>query len=452
MSDVFDLHQETIPPFVRKLWCILNEKIYEPIIRWSSDGNSVIILDMDGFQNIVRPQICKSPHFSSYIRQLNLHGFHKRNTFSEKGIPQECFEFYSPYFKRDKPHLLKFMRRNQKSESIKSDIESVQSQVDYLAEKVEHVIITNSEISKKHLDLRNEISSIRERQDKQNELMSRMVAFIFNALNNQQGYSEIPSNKCMLLDGNLAPTNVISAPTPSYVNEQKLLNPTPDIQSQQKQSSQVYVPTGLSCLNTPIQPQMIQCQSTQPQSYSIISHQPQNYALIVPQPQTIISYPQNLSYASQQAASLTRDLENYLSNPLQTQRSSSTMSHINNLVQTPSNASMIIPAVQTPSITPHTLSGPSMVGKDSSLGCEFNKVIYNPEQSSLNMYGSMSTIVPNDTDHTQHSDFNFLNLNDSTSIDQSFDQNFDSIFDGIELYDGEAETKPGDTDNIEHYS
>ncbi|KAI9687544.1 MAG: stress-responsive transcription factor hsf1 [Bathelium mastoideum] len=104
--------RKTIPPFVQKLSSFLDESNNTELIRWSDDGNSFIVLDEDEFANTLIPELFKSNKYASFVRQLNMYGFHKKVGLSDNSMrasekkAKNPSEFYNPFFKRGRPELL----------------------------------------------------------------------------------------------------------------------------------------------------------------------------------------------------------------------------------------------------------------------------------------------------------------------------------------------------------
>lgn len=104
--------RKQIPPFVQKLSSFLDESKNTDLIRWSDDGNSFIVLDEDEFAKTLIPELFKHNNYASFVRQLNMYGFHKKVGLSDNSMRaserknKSPSEYANPYFKRGHPDLL----------------------------------------------------------------------------------------------------------------------------------------------------------------------------------------------------------------------------------------------------------------------------------------------------------------------------------------------------------
>ena len=98
---------------------MVNHEFYDDVIKWSDDGNYVIITSEGRFEDKVliepRDRIFKTTSMKSFIRQLNLYGFHKVQLDKDKNFshlnvkdkanwPETVFAHAS--FKRSRQDLL----------------------------------------------------------------------------------------------------------------------------------------------------------------------------------------------------------------------------------------------------------------------------------------------------------------------------------------------------------
>ncbi|KAK4695580.1 hypothetical protein P7C71_g2196, partial [Lecanoromycetidae sp. Uapishka_2] len=97
--------RKQIPPFVQKL-------SRNDLIRWSDDGDSFIVVDEDEFAKTLIPELFKHNNYASFVRQLNMYGFHKKVGLSDNSMRaserknKNPSEYSNPYFKRNRPQLL----------------------------------------------------------------------------------------------------------------------------------------------------------------------------------------------------------------------------------------------------------------------------------------------------------------------------------------------------------
>ncbi|ELR10161.1 stress-responsive transcription factor hsf1 [Pseudogymnoascus destructans] len=104
--------RKQIPPFVQKLNSFVDDAKNDELIRWSERGDSFVVLDEDEFAKNLIPELFKHNNYASFVRQLNMYGFHKRVGLSDNSMKaserknKSPSEYYNPYFKRGHPNLL----------------------------------------------------------------------------------------------------------------------------------------------------------------------------------------------------------------------------------------------------------------------------------------------------------------------------------------------------------
>lgn len=101
--------------FVHKLRALLTDSKHENLIYWNLDGRSFTVTNVEEFSKDVIPLHFKHNNFASFIRQLNMYGFHKLNR-SPRGMRADgsvqTWEFSHPKFTRDFPDLMNEIRRS----------------------------------------------------------------------------------------------------------------------------------------------------------------------------------------------------------------------------------------------------------------------------------------------------------------------------------------------------
>nr|POE64998.1 isoform beta of heat shock factor protein 2 [Quercus suber] len=98
------------------------------LIRWSDDGRSFIVLDEDEFARTLIPELFKHNNYASFVRQLNMYGFHKTVNITDGSLRQsekarkgvKPPSMYShPYFRKNRPDLLWLIQKPTNKSSAK---------------------------------------------------------------------------------------------------------------------------------------------------------------------------------------------------------------------------------------------------------------------------------------------------------------------------------------------
>ena len=98
---------DEVPGFVRTVYTLL--RVCDPeIIRWTEDGNRILIKAPDRFAAEICPKFFRHRNFNSFTRLLNMYQFHKVPS-TQRDCPDVCFEH--KHFKRDRNDLLPLVQR-----------------------------------------------------------------------------------------------------------------------------------------------------------------------------------------------------------------------------------------------------------------------------------------------------------------------------------------------------
>ncbi|WRT66799.1 uncharacterized protein IL334_003762 [Kwoniella shivajii] len=106
-----------VPAFLNKLYTMVSDDTVNELIYWSQDGDSFFVPNAEQFGRELLPRWFKHSNFSSFVRQLNMYGFHKvphlQSGALKNETPVELWEFANPFFKKGHPDLLaKVTRKN----------------------------------------------------------------------------------------------------------------------------------------------------------------------------------------------------------------------------------------------------------------------------------------------------------------------------------------------------
>ncbi|KAF8577260.1 hypothetical protein K439DRAFT_567112 [Ramaria rubella] len=107
--------RQQIPPFLSKLYHMVNDPNTDSLIRWSDAGDSFYVHDHERFAKDVLPHWFKHGNFGSFVRQLNNYGFHKVPHLQQGVLRSdgetEVSHFENQHFQRGQSDLLCLIQR-----------------------------------------------------------------------------------------------------------------------------------------------------------------------------------------------------------------------------------------------------------------------------------------------------------------------------------------------------
>ncbi|CAO3636553.1 unnamed protein product [Mucor hiemalis] len=103
-----------VSTFIGKLYSMVEDGRHKNLISWNPSGTSFYVCNAVQFAQEVLPEFFKHSNFSSFVRLLNMYGFHKINKSprGQRGNNEnEIWEFSHPKFQHGRSDILKDIKR-----------------------------------------------------------------------------------------------------------------------------------------------------------------------------------------------------------------------------------------------------------------------------------------------------------------------------------------------------
>ncbi|KAI9303882.1 HSF-type DNA-binding-domain-containing protein [Cunninghamella echinulata] len=161
---------------------------YQHLIAWTYSGTSFIVCNITEFSRDVLPKHFKHNNFSSFVRQLNMYGFHKVNK-SPRGhrtlAENQIWEFSHSKFLRGRADLLDEIKRK----ALESDIARREHNGVDISSQMTMMQMAQSDMRQQLIQLQSnfsqvvkEIEETKKRQVIQMEMMKNLLQFMSQQL------------------------------------------------------------------------------------------------------------------------------------------------------------------------------------------------------------------------------------------------------------------------------
>ncbi|KAI8647667.1 HSF-type DNA-binding-domain-containing protein [Parasitella parasitica] len=177
--------------FVHKLYNMVVDVHYQHLISWAYNGSSFIVCNIMEFSRDVLPKHFKHNNFSSFVRQLNMYGFHKVNK-SPRGhrtlAENQIWEFSHPKFLRNRPDLLdEIKRKSMEADSTRKDNGDLQGHIAMLQTSQSEMIQQIQNLYENFTQVVKELEETKQKQETQQQFMKIMMNYI-----SQQNGGQLP--------------------------------------------------------------------------------------------------------------------------------------------------------------------------------------------------------------------------------------------------------------------
>ncbi|KAH9987478.1 hypothetical protein BJV74DRAFT_499838 [Russula compacta] len=206
--------RQMVPPFVQKLYELVNAPSTDELIRWSDTGDSFFVFEHERFANDVLPRFFKHRNFSSFVRQLNMYGFHKiphlQQSVLKSDSETEFWNFEHSNFHRGQPDLLCLVtRKNSKGGSQQNvdladgevpppgqtnaqllDVNSLVTGITAIKRHQQAISADLNELKTSNQRLWQEALAARERYKSQQDTINRILKFLASVFGRASSHDE----------------------------------------------------------------------------------------------------------------------------------------------------------------------------------------------------------------------------------------------------------------------
>ncbi|XP_069749089.1 heat shock factor protein 1-like isoform X3 [Narcine bancroftii] len=176
----------SVPAFLNKLWTLVEDPGTDELISWSRNGTCFQVSNERHFAKEILPMYFKHNNMASFVRQLNMYGFHKVVHIGV-GLPRDlddAIEFQHPHFRQGEPQLLANIKRKV-SVSRVDDLKLKQQEVLKILSEVrqmkgKHDLADGMilAIKRENEALWKELSSLKQKQLHQHKVIRKIIHFI----------------------------------------------------------------------------------------------------------------------------------------------------------------------------------------------------------------------------------------------------------------------------------
>lgn len=177
------------PAFVVKLWKMINDPSNNHFISWIHDGKAFQVNDRETFMKFVLPKYFKHNNFASFVRQLNMYGWHKIQDATSGSLANtdEIWQFENPNFIKDREDLLDNIIRNKPTKETEEEEVDIKYMMTQLEQMKRNQLLISEDLRRIRQDnemLWKENFVARERHKIQSETLEKIMGFLASIYGN----------------------------------------------------------------------------------------------------------------------------------------------------------------------------------------------------------------------------------------------------------------------------
>lgn len=177
--------------FVHKLYNMVVDTQFQHLIAWNYTGASFIVCNIMEFARDVLPKHFKHNNFSSFVRQLNMYGFHKVNK-SPRGhrtlAENQIWEFSHTKFLRDRPDLLDdIKRKTMETDTVRRETGDLHAHLAMMQVSQSDMLQQINHLYDNFRQIVKELYETRQKQESHHKLVKNIMQYI-----SQQNGGQLP--------------------------------------------------------------------------------------------------------------------------------------------------------------------------------------------------------------------------------------------------------------------
>ena len=205
---------KTRPAFVMKIWSMVNDKSNDEYIRWNEDGRTFQVFKREDFVHKILPAYFKHQNMSSFVRQLNMYGFHKVQDITngtlypngDKSGGDEVWQFENPNFIRGREDLLDNIVRNKsvsqdESQQLTDPHTMATGDLSFILSELSQIKQNQTRLNEEILRIRQDNQNMynanyinRERTQQQGRTINKILKFLAAVYNDSTIKPQTPSS------------------------------------------------------------------------------------------------------------------------------------------------------------------------------------------------------------------------------------------------------------------